>query len=190
MSLLRHLLLVALLLLLPSVAYAETGAPLEEGEVRRFLATLEDLEDLGERYEDADFESVEIEPEEGFSPLATSLQELRGHEAYPEFQEILRREEFDDEDRWAEVGDRTLRAYMALQIQDENPNMLAELSAALDELENHPDMNNEQRAMMLEMMGPALAIARSIEEVPEEDLRMVETMRSEIDAIVHDPGSD
>lgn len=184
MSLLRSALLACLLVLLPLTIFAQSGAPLEEGEVRRFLATLVELEELGERYEDADFEAIDPDPEAGFSPLASSLKELRGHEAYPEFQEILQAEGFEDEDRWAEVGDRTLRAYMALQIQDEHPEMLSELSAALNEIENHPDMNREQRKLMLEMMGPALAIARSIEEVPEEDLRLTESMRGEIDAVV------
>lgn len=186
---LRGAFVAALIVLLPFTAHAQSDAPLREDEVRRFLATLDALEDLGQRYDESDFENIEIDPEDGFAPMAASLEELRGHEAYPEFQTILADEDFDDEDRWAEVGDRTLRAYMALQIREQHPNMLEEMTAALEQIENQSGISEEQRASMLEMMGPAVAIARSIEQVSDEDLQMAETMRPEIDAAVDAPGN-
>lgn len=184
MSRLCRGLCAALLLLLPLGAYAQSGAPLQEEEVRRFLATLPALEELGERHADTGLQDAEIDPEAGFAPMAAALSELRGHEAYGEFQSIVHGEGFDDEDRWAEVGDRTLRAYMALQLTEEHPGMLDELQGALEQLDSNPDMSDEQRAMMVEMLGPAVALARSIEDVPEDDLRVTEALRPEIDAVV------
>lgn len=173
-----------LLLLLPPVISAQAEEALREDEVRRFLVTLEELEVLGERYPDGTFEDIEIDPEAGFSPIGASLAEFRDHESYPELQAILRASGFDDEDRWAEIGDRTLRAYMALQIEEENPHMLAELREALLELEKRPALNDEQRAMVMAMMGPAIAIARSIDAVPEADLRTIRALRPDIDAVM------
>lgn len=184
---LRSALFAAVIVLLPFTAQAQSGAPLQENEVRRFLATLDPLEELGQRYDESDFDNIEINPDDGFAPMAASLEEFRGHEGYPELQAILADQDFTDEDRWAEVGDRTLRAYMALQIREQHPNMLQEMTAALEQIENQPGVSEEQRASMLEMMGPAVAIARSIEQVSDEDLQMAETMRPEIDAVVDTP---
>jgi len=73
---------------------------------------------------------------------------------------------------------------MALQIEEENPHMLAELREALLELEKRPALNDEQRAMVMAMMGPAIAIAKSIDAVPEADLRTIRALRPDIDAVM------
>lgn len=184
MSMLRRGLLAALILLLPLVAQAASGAPLAEEEVRRFLATLPGLEELGERHADTGLDDTDIDPEAGFAPMAAALQQIRDHAAYPEFQQVLQGQGFGEEERWAEVGDRTLRAYMALQLMEEHPGMLDELRGALAQLEGDPSLPAEQRAMMLQMLGPAVAIARSIESVPEADISLTRAMRPEIDAAV------
>jgi len=184
MSILHRGLLAALLLLLPLAAQAQPGAPLAEEEVRRFLATLPGLEELGERHADSGLNDQEIDPEGGFDPMSAALTQIRGHEAYPEFQGVLQAEGFRDEERWAEVGDRTLRAYMAFKMNQEHPGMLDELRGALAQMENEPGMSSEQRAAMMQMMGPMLAIARSIDDVPPADLELVGGMHPEIDALV------
>src|SRR5690625_3992140 len=136
-----------LLLLLPPGIFAQAEEALREDEVRRFLVTLEELEVLGERYPDGTFEDIEIDPEAGFSPIGASLAEFRDHESYPGLEAILRASGVGDEDSCAEIGARTLRAYIALQIEEENPQMPAELREALRELEKRPGMNDAQRAM-------------------------------------------
>lgn len=184
MSILCRGLLAALFLLLPLTAQAQPGSPLAEEEVRRFLATLPGLEELGERHVGTGLDDAEIDPEGGFSPMSSALEQIRDHAAYPEFQGLLHAEGFRDEERWAEVGDRTLRAYMAFKMEEEHPGMLDELRGALAQIESDPGMSAQQRAAMMQMMGPMLAIARSIEDVPPADLELVGAMHPEIDALV------
>lgn len=82
--------------------------------------------------------------------------------------------------RWAEVGDRVMSAYMALNMREQNPNMKAAMQGLdMSQLENLPP---EIRASVLASLGQVQSMVTDMQSAPQGDIDVVKTVRPKLEA--------
>lgn len=159
--------LVATMAVSGPVAASET---LTDADVKRFAASMTDLQEVAERHR-LDELATEHQPGQAISttPMSDAVAQLRGHAAYSDATAVMRRHGFADSSAWGQVGDRVFRAYMAISIERESPDAHQEMQRALAEIEQNPQLSEEQRRMMREMMAGAMGSMQAAIEAPAAD---------------------
>jgi hypothetical protein len=69
----------------------------------------------------------------------------------------MRRHGFADAEHWSRVGDRVYRAYLTLAMERAASDARAEMQRALSEAERNPQISDEERRAMREMMAGSMA---------------------------------
>jgi len=133
----KLLLSIALIFLLLQPANA---FELTDDRVERFVDSWSDVQ--MHEFEDVEQPDGELVPE---SPFSASLEEARGHEAYESLQQIAVDHGFSDAEEWALTGDHIFRAFLGMEMQDEDPT--AEMKQALEEIRQSP-LPEEQKEQM------------------------------------------
>jgi hypothetical protein len=164
------------------------GQPaLTDDQIRRYVASLQDLEELGDRIDEDELDPA-FDAEDGQvdlesmmkNPMSSAVAALEGHEAYGDFTRIVSRHGFATPQQWGEVGDRVVRAYMTLQMEREQPRVQEEMKQALREIENNPHMSAAQKEQMRTMLEQSMAGMKAMTGAPRED---VEAVRANEDAV-------
>ncbi|EON92247.1 hypothetical protein MARLIPOL_11511 [Marinobacter lipolyticus SM19] len=146
-------------------------------KVRAFISTLQEAETL-----DDDFDQLnEQMPGSGnpsempdFSSIfSDSVNQMRGHEAYNRMEGIVKENGFDSMEEWGATGDRVFQAWMAIEMEDQHPQMARKMAAAMDEINNNPNLSEAQKEQMRAMMGGATAAMESARQAPESDKQAV-----------------
>ncbi|SEO42264.1 hypothetical protein [Aquisalimonas asiatica] len=136
-------------------------------ELQSWAATQDDVDDefdAPERIDDMDFEAM----------LAETARE---HE---EIQTIIRRHGYENEDEWAAAGSRILRATMASEMRMTSGKQ-EEMEQALREIDEHPQLSDEQKERMRQQIEQQMAaFAGLFEDVPDEDIEAVQRRRDAI----------
>ncbi|MCG2582295.1 MAG: hypothetical protein KA296_15600 [Marinobacter sp.] len=163
-----------------SLLFATSGAAadsLTDEEVRAFINTLEEAETLeGDLDQLNDEQPVSGNPSDmpDFSSLfSDSVNKMRGHEAYDRMEDIVEDNGFDSMEEWGATGDRIFRAWMAIEMESQHPQMAREMTAAMDEINNNPNLSEAQKEQMRSMMGGATAAMESARQAPEADKQAV-----------------
>ncbi len=176
---------LAALLFAGVLAIAGTGSAsaLDSDAVERFTASMEALH----AYEDENpFDLDEPEEPEEFvqvmrAPMSSQLDQMRDHEAFGDVQRIVGEHGFADVESWAVTGDRVLRAFTALEIEEETPDLRAELEQTRAQIQEAPGMSQEQRDMALKMIEQTMVpMMEVLDDVPQEDRDAVAPHRSRI----------
>lgn len=164
------------------------GQPaLTDDQIRRYVASLQDLEELGDRIDDDELDPA-FDTENGQAdlermmrnPMSSAVTALEGHEAYGDFTRIVSRHGFATPQQWGEVGDRIVRAYMTLQMEREQPRVQEEMKQALREIENNQHMSAAQKEQMRTMLEQSMAGMKAMTGAPRED---VEAVRANEDTV-------
>ncbi|MEQ9547929.1 MAG: hypothetical protein RIK85_18160 [Marinobacter sp.] len=146
-------------------------------KVRAFINTLQEAETLED-----DFDQLnEQMPGSGnpsempdFSSIfSDSVNQMRGHEAYNRMEGIVKENGFDSMEEWGATGDRVFQAWVAIEMEDQHPQMAREMAAAMDEINNNPNLSEAQKEQMRAMMGGATAAMESARQAPEADKQAV-----------------
>lgn len=163
-----------------SLLFATGGAAadrLTDEKIRAFINTLEQAETL-----EGDLDQLNAEqPGSGnpsdmpdFSTLfSDSVNNMRGHEAYDRMEDIVEDNGFDSMEEWGATGDRVFRAWMAIEMESQHPQMSREMAAAMEEINNNPNLSEAQKEQMRSMMGGASAAMESARQAPEADKQAV-----------------
>lgn len=163
---------VGIALAVPS-AQASEGGHLTEGMVENFVDSMTAVRQWADSQDDLDkLEDMEMEPgtDAMTSPFSAAVTHMETHGRVGELESIVRDHGFDGMDEWGRVGDRVVRAFMAVEIEREHPEARAELEEARREIEDNPDIPEAQKEQLLEMLeASAGAMMSMIEEVPEAD---------------------
>ena len=175
---LRQVLTVFLLgaSLMLGTAHAE---PLTADEISGFIASLEDVEEVGEKFKNDETLRQREEEIEASNPgaetnwMANSISAMKGHEAYDELGEMVEDHGFSSPEEWGRVGDRVLKAYMAAGMDAEAGEMFAEMQRQMQEVQNDPTLSPEQKEMMRSAMESGLSHFKAIAEAPAEDIEAV-----------------
>lgn len=165
-----------------SGAMAGEDKPLTEDQAKRFMASLSSVEALGKSLqEDGKIRNLEIarQPKAGepFRPYSTAVTALE--EEYPgdhaKLASALKPHGFST-DEWGHVGDRVMVAYLALEMQEQDPRTL--------------EMMDGMDASMMAMVPPemraqletAFVMMETVKNAPEADKKAVASVKDELDA--------
>lgn len=152
-----------------AAAPALAEAPLTDDKVKRFIETLEPVEELGERLE-AKGKLVKTLDEEkpmigkDFRPYSDGVAALKKEHPgeYAALGALLKPHGFSQDD-WAATGDRVMIAYMAVKMEAENPNYEKDM-AGMD-----PAMLAQVPPQMRAQIEGALAMVETVKKAPAAD---------------------
>ena len=170
---------------LPLVAAA---ADLTSDMVGRFVASMGGMQEIAAQYEDIGESNTAFEPQamddiaqRAMTPFSSNLSEMQAHEGYGDLLAMIRKHGFDSAEQWAQVGDRVVRAYAALKIASEAPDMDQQMAQAMQELEN-ANLTPEQKQMMQGMLQSSTVVVNAFRDVPDADKAAVQPHIGAIEA--------
>ena len=161
--------------------------------VGRFIESMNGMQEIADRYEDIGESNDGFNPramdkaamdeiaQRAMTPFSSGLSEMQAHEGYGDLLDMIEEHGFDSAEQWAQVGDRVMRAYAALQMTAEMPNMNAEMAQAMKELESS-GMSEEQKQMMRGMLQSSTQVVSAFNDVPEADKAAVKPHIAAIEA--------
>ncbi len=167
-------------------AFAADDKPLTEDQAKRFVATLAAVDALGDSLEaEGKIENLRIEQRptagEPFLPYSNAVSVLK--EKYPsdhvKLADAVKGHGFSTTE-WGHVGDRVMIAYLALRMQEEDPDSM-EMMAGMDK-------------SMLDMVPPELraqlestfAMMETVKNAPESDKKAVAVVKSDLDKFMEE----
>src|SRR6056297_190866 len=172
--------LFTLLALFSAGAQAQS---LSDQTISSFIDSLKAAEQLEPEFEDLsnDMDSQNDGTRPDFSRIfSDSLKELEGHQAYGQLEDLVQDHGFGSLEEWAATGDRIFQAWMAIEMEQQSPAAQEEMSAAMAEIENNPNMTAQQKAQMRAMMEGAMGAMQSASNAPPADIKAV---RPHVDAL-------
>lgn len=166
-----------LLIAMFALASAPTRAQdLSEQTIRSFIETLKAAESLEPELEAL---SEEIAADRaGETPdvsrlFSDTVQSLESKPMYDRLEDIAQDRGFSNLKEWGTTGDRIFRAWMAIELEEENPGAQQEIASALAEIENSPQLTEAQKAQMRAMMESAMNAMESARNAPQQDINAV-----------------
>lgn len=178
---------LALALALIFSASGLAAQPLTDDKVRAFVTTLKEAETLEEDFDDLN-EDLSQAGQDGASPdfssiFSDAVAQMRGHEAYERMESIVTDNGFDSMEDWGATGDRVFQAWMAVEMEQQHPEMAREMAAAMEEINNNPHLSEAQKEQMRSMMGGATAAMESARNAPEADKQAVRPHMNELRSV-------
>jgi len=154
------------------------AAALTDAQIKGFADSLPEVEKVVDEYEAAGgpaWENDEMMPRAGetWAPMSVAVAEMKNKPYYDDFVDVVERHGFDSAEEWGEVGDRITRAMVALELEEEDPEMRAEMDAAIAQIESNPNLSPEQKAMMRRSMEAAAGVLKAASEASPEDMEAV-----------------
>lgn len=177
---------VAVVLLLSAPASAQTLEPLTADTVKGFLVSLQDIEEVGNKYEVMELmnpnTSVDTAMARAAAPFTAVIAQMQGHQAYGEMVAAIERHGFSDIQQWAATGDRVLKAFAANRMAAQMPQIDEQMKQAVEQIENS-GMSAAQKEAMLQMMQSSRQIMGLYDDVSPADKAAVLPFMSEIEAL-------
>lgn len=178
--------LVALALLVTAPAHALDGDTID-----RWIAAMEDFDAWAEEQpadmghdapadvdDPADMQAMMAEVERTMAEVARRDDEVN---------DIARRHGFDGHREWSEVSGRIFSAFYAIEIERALPEMEEEMARGMREMEENPNVPEEQKAAMRDMMQQQLEMMKqAAPDVPEQDRQAVMNRADELRAVFGD----
>jgi len=159
------------------LTWGEEGPPLTEAAVKGFIASLPDLDALGRelKIEDSWVKAPSGPPDGAMmgSPLAATVAAMQGHAAAGRIREVIRKHGFADIMPWAQAGDRIIRAFIALKVDGQDPEMAAQMKKAIEDIDKS-EMPAEQKQAMKDMMLSSRKTMAAYGNAPQGDRDLVE----------------
>lgn len=179
----RTAVITTLFTLLTLFSVSTQAQGLSDQTISSFIDSLKAAEQLEPEFEDLseDMDSQNDGTMPDFSHIfSDSLAKLEGHQAYGKLEDLVQDHGFGSLEEWAATGDRIFQAWMAIEMEQQNPAAREEMNAAMAEIENNPNMTAEQKAQMRAMMEGAMGAMQSASNAPPEDIKAV---RPHVDAL-------
>lgn len=175
--------IITLFTLLAGFSAGTQAQGLTDQTISSFIDSLKAAERLEPEFEDlsGDMDSQNDGTMPDFSRIfSDSLKELEGHQAYSQLEDLVQDHGFGSLEEWAATGDRIFQAWMAIEMEQQSPGAQEEMSAAMAEIENNPNMTAQQKAQMRAMMEGAMGAMQSASNAPPADIKAV---RPHVDAL-------
>ncbi|AHI29549.1 hypothetical protein [Marinobacter similis] len=154
---------------------------LTESRIQSFIASLTAAEALEPELEALTDEMEADKEAPDFSRLFSDIvQQMKGRPVYSRLEDIAQDHGFSNMEEWSTTGDRIFRAWMAIELQEQNPQAQREIAEAMAEIENSPHMTETQKAQMRAMMEGAMGAMESAKNAPPAD---VEAIRPHLDEL-------
>lgn len=183
----RQLKPLFVVLFMLAVAMTATAEPLNDERIEGFLNSLQDLESLSEHTENTEvFENMGQEIQEAarkgdFRPMSLMVEKMRDHSMHDEFADVVSKHGFDRPEDWAETGDRIMRAMAAMELKGQDQgDVRAEMDAMMKQMEDNPNVTEQQRERMRQQMEQAMAGMKAMADAPQADIEAVRPYRDRI----------
>ena len=154
------------------------AADLTSEQVGRFLAAIEDLQVVSEEHNLSDqvvpgAGSLSNIMERASQPFTSSLAEIEGKDGYDEMVDVVEQHGFQGASDWAAVGDQVFRAYAALKMAEQEPELDSKMAEALAQLESStmPEAQKEMMREMLKASSQFLAVYADVSEADKAAVR-------------------
>lgn len=174
----------AVAILVFALAYAGPAFSLSGDTIERWVSAMQELEQWGES------QGADLEDELGpMDPEGMNFERVMHRMASQnsDVQRIVRSHGFGGADDWADVSGRIFNAYMALKMEESAPEMERQMEQALRQMENNPNIPEEQKAMMRQQMEQQRQMMTGFtRDVSEEDLAAVRSRQARLDAFFDD----
>jgi len=169
------------------------AADLTDAQIKGFADSLPEVEKVLDEYEAAGgpaWDNEEMMPRAGetWAPMSGAVAEMKGKPYYDDFVGVVDRHGFDSAEQWGEIGDRITRAMVALELEGEEPEMRAEMEAAIAQIDGNPNLSPEQKAMMRRSMEAAAGVLKSASEASPEDVEAVRPHQEMLSRAMDDEG--
>lgn len=176
---------VVLALMLSLVSFSAHAEKLTDSTIRSFITSLEKAQTLAPEFEELNDEQ-NIESIDLTRIFSSSVEELKGEDAYGRLEDLVQDSGFNNLNEWAAIGDRIYGAWMAIEMADQNPEANQEMQSAMAELENDPNMSDQQKAQMRSMMEAALGVTKMASEASPADIEAVKPHVKALQAVTND----
>lgn len=149
---------------------------LTDKQVTQWMKAWPQLQTWGEKHE-KEFEQFDKTLNDGdsakvgewFTNIASTLK-ASGH--YDEYGSILKKNGFSSVEEWAGISNRIVDAVVSASIKQQNPAMMAQMKASMEQL-NAANLPPEQKQMMMQMMQQSQAMFKTIDDVPPADVSLI-----------------
>ena len=172
---------VAGFMLIISAAVA-SDAPLTQDQAQRFVDSLESVEALGKELKaDGKIDKMHIEmaPKAGetFKPFSKAVDTMKtAHPAdYAKLGSVVKSHGFTQA-AWGQTGDRVMVAYLAIKMEAENPQAMAQMQA-MDK-----SMLDMLPADMKAQFTQAMVMMETVKNAPDADKKTVAKVKDQLDA--------
>ena len=169
---------IALLLAAVSVSASD----LDSDTINNWANTMEDIEVWAQENEISDQDMVD--PDDPTNLESSMARAASNHEG---MQDIISSHGFNNGDEWASTGARIVNAYGAVVMEEDQAgtyeDMEQQMQAQMQQLEEDPNISEEQLAMIREQMDNALAMMQRMSDAPEGDKEAVRANRSRLDEV-------
>jgi len=118
-----------------------------------------------------------------FSPFSQGVGQLRAAGAYGGANRIVRRHGFSNMESWAGIADRILRAYIGVNMQEQQPRMAAGIGQARQMIMNNPHMTPEQKAQALASIGASMQNFQQMQSGSAADKAAILPYRTQLDTV-------
>ena len=172
--------LCALTLVSPAMAAQQK---LSDKDVKQFVAAIGDVEGFADKLkEEGKDKALEaaVEPESGkeFTPYGNGVELLKKKfpEDYTKLTGLVTKHGFKSPENWASTGDTVMHSYMAVKIEEQNPNAFKEIK------EVTPEMKAKMPPEAIQQFERATAMMKLVAAAPAENKAVVKAHMGEIDA--------
>ncbi|MDI9243620.1 hypothetical protein [Marinobacter sp. CHS3-4] len=173
-----------LLLLAPLAARAE---PLTDDTIRSFIDSMKTFQSMEGEFEglteELESQNNDMQMPDMSRIFSTSVEQMKGHEAHRRMEDVVQEHGFDSTDSWARAGDRIFHAWTSIEMGRHSGMMGEEMSQAMDQINNNPNMSEAQKEQMRKMMGGAMSAMEQASNAPEADKQAIRPYMHELRAV-------
>lgn len=168
---------VVLALILSLISFSSYAEQLTDDKIRAFIQSMDAVQAMGPELEEFANKQENMDMSRDLSRiLSSTVEAAEGHQIYDRMENLAQDHGFKNIDTWASTGDRVYNAWFAIEMGDENPDLQQEMTSAMAEIENNPNMTAAQKSQMRDVMG----MAQQVSDAPAAD---IEAVRPHMDAL-------
>ncbi|OEU66225.1 MAG: hypothetical protein BA863_09300 [Desulfovibrio sp. S3730MH75] len=172
--------ILALTLIIAFASMASATAPLTSNEIERVIVVMEKLEPYMDQMEKEMEEQAMNDP---FNSDMLSEQSSLIYNYSADCKNIIESNGFNEQ-TWPTTSGRVLKAFVSIAMEQEPSNGMAEIKAALAQMEADPNMSPEQKTMMKEQMKSVMQTAKAMMQAPQADVDAVRPYFEKLTAAV------
>ncbi|MCH8552970.1 MAG: hypothetical protein LAT62_13615 [Natronospirillum sp.] len=169
-------------LALALAAVSVSASDLDSETIDNWANTMSEIEVWAQENEISDADMVD--PDDPTNLESSMAMAARNHDG---MQDIITSNGFSDGDEWASTGARIVNAYGAVVMEEDDAGSYSEMQeqmeAQLAQLEQDPNITEEQMGMIREQMDNALAMMQRMSEAPDADKQAVRDNRARLDEL-------
>jgi hypothetical protein len=174
---------LSLVFLFFSLSAHAQNPSLTDRQVTKFISSMKEIHVLFQQYDDLDeFDELDDEvDDEATLGMAEEMEMLKGHEIYGRVQGIVRLHGFANIDEWGHVGDRVMKAFYSIIIEESAPAAQAQMEQTFREIEENPYYSSAQKEEIKERFKESTeALIADFASAPAEDVKVVRRHKDDL----------